>query len=176
MREAAVGGRRIGRVDEVADPEAAIPVEQLGAAAGVERREGGVAELGRGRVGEIADAVEALAIPFRPRPLPLAVGGAVAVSDESAAGELDRPLLLGRACRAGPPERRQVFVEVGAQPQREPLDEPRRLVSAPMLSEPELGVAGARSDVDPGNPRIAAAPGASPQFAMTGAPSMSVAT
>ena len=31
MSEAAVGGRRIGRVDEVADPEAAIPVEQLDA-------------------------------------------------------------------------------------------------------------------------------------------------
>ena len=52
-------------------------------------------------------------------------------------------------------KRLEVLVEVGTQPQRVALDEPRRLVAAPVLGQAKLGVARARADVDPRDPRVA---------------------
>src|SRR5215211_4383206 len=99
--------------------------------------------------------LDPLGVPFAPVPLADAVGGAVAVGDEAAVGQLAGALLLGTAGRLRSPEGPQVLIEIGPQPQREALDEPGRLVATLVLGEALLGAAGARPDVYPGDPGIA---------------------
>ena len=90
MSEPPVGRRRIGGIDEVGDPEASLAVQQLGAAALVERLEGRVDQLAGGGVDVRRDGLQPLGVPLLPGAPLLAVGGAVAVGDEAGGRELDR--------------------------------------------------------------------------------------
>jgi hypothetical protein len=101
--ELPVGGRRVELVDVFGDPEAQLAVEQLRAALGRQRLEGGFIELGDRRVEVADDRLEPLRVPFGPVALPDPVRGAVAVGDEAAVGQLAGALLLRSAGRLGEP-------------------------------------------------------------------------
>ena len=66
MGEHPVGRRRVGGVEVALDPEAALAVEQLGAAVGRQRRERRLEELGGGGVDVAGNRPQALLAPFVP--------------------------------------------------------------------------------------------------------------
>src|SRR4051794_33976408 len=103
------------------------------------------------------DRSQALLIPFGPVPAALAERHTVAVGDEPGLGQLAGALLLGGTRIARATEGRKVLVEVGPQAQGVALDDPGGLVAPAMLGEPRFRVTRARADVDPGDPRVAAA-------------------
>src|SRR5688572_24754939 len=159
MGEAAVRGRWVARVEVVGDPEAALAAQQAGAGPGVDRLERAVAKLGDRGVDVTLDAGKPLLAPLPPGELAQSVRNPVAVGDEAGGRQGACPLLLRGDREARARERVEVVVEVRAQTQAVAFHEPRRFVAAPVLRKPELRVAGARADVDPRNPRIAAGAG-----------------
>lgn len=157
MGEPTVGGGRVELVDVVGDPEAELAVEELGALQRRRGPEGGFVELIDRRVDVMDHRLQPLRVPLGPVALPDPVRGPIAVGDEAAVGELTGAPLLGAAGGLRSPERPQVLVEVRPQAERVPLHDARGLVAALMLLEALLGAAGARADVEPGNPGITAA-------------------
>ena len=138
-----------------------LAAKELDAALVGKRSERGVDQLAGRLVDVVGDRREPRLAPLDPVAFALPVGDPVAVGDEPAPSQLPRPGLLGLDRGLGPaaPDRLEVLVEVGPQPQRMPLHDPRRLVAVQVLLEALLGAAGARPDVQPGQARIAPATG-----------------
>ena len=103
--EGAVGGGRVGAVDQLVDPETALAVEQARAGDGVHAGEGRLEDLPRGGVGEVADEIEPLPPPLVPDSAVAAVGGAVAVGDEPGAARARGPAPPRRPARLASPGR-----------------------------------------------------------------------
>ena len=131
MGEQPVGGRRVGRVDVVGDPEAALAVQQPRAAVGrrAARTPHSVSSAAAASTwpatGSSRAASHSLQAPPSRRRRRRRCGRRSRSAGELAGARSSSASAgLGRAG-----ERRQVVVEVGAQAQREALDEARRTCS-----------------------------------------------